>query len=128
MATPDDALDALRRREPIFHRAAFGTTREAFEAMTAPEFWEVGASGSVYSRALVLEVYEARFSDPAYDPMAGLEVTGFAVSEVGGPGSGVWLATYELRQGDRRTRRATVWRETADGWRAAYHQGTVIEG
>jgi hypothetical protein len=125
MATHDDTSDALRRREPIFHRTEFGTTREAFEAMTAPDFWEVGASGSVYSRAVVLEVYEGRFADPAYDPMAGLAVSDFEVREAGG---GVWLATYELRQGDRRSRRVTVWRETAEGWQAAYHQGTVISG
>jgi hypothetical protein len=124
MATHDEALGALHRREPIFHRVEFGTDRDAFEAATAPDFWEVGASGSLYTRDFVLDVCERRFADPAHDPMAGLAISDFAVREAG---SGVWLATYELRQGDRRTRRVTVWRETTDGWQAAYHQGTVIE-
>jgi hypothetical protein len=123
MATFDEALEALRAREPLFHRAEFGTGRAAFEAMTADDFWEVGASGSVYSRALVLGVYETRYADPEYDPMAGLAVSDFTVRETS---AGIWLATYELRQGERRSRRVTVWLETADGWRATYHQGTVI--
>ncbi len=125
MATPDEALEALRRREPIFHRAEFGTSREAFEAITAADFWETGASGSVYSRAFVLEVLEARYAEPDHDPMAGLEVSDFAVREVG---DGIWLATYHLLQGERRTRRVTIWRETPDGWQAVYHQGSVVTG
>src|SRR5581483_1878682 len=37
-------LEELRMREPIFHKRQFGTNRKDFEAMTADEFWEVGAS------------------------------------------------------------------------------------
>ena len=48
-------LDELVRREPIFHRPELGTTRRDFEGMTAPEFWEVGASGRRYSRRYVLD-------------------------------------------------------------------------
>lgn len=51
----DDALEDVREeleaREPIFHHPEFGADREAVEAMTDPEFWEVGASGRRYSRA-----------------------------------------------------------------------------
>jgi hypothetical protein len=42
-------LAELIRREPIFHRAEFGTTRADFEKMTMDDFWEVGASGRRYS-------------------------------------------------------------------------------
>lgn len=123
MHDDDDALEALRRREPVFHRVEFGTTRAAFDAMTAPDFWEVGASGSVYRRDAVLDVLDQRYADPAYDPMAGLEVDDFAVREAA---QGIWLATYWLRQGERQTRRVSVWRRTAEGWQVLYHQGTVI--
>lgn len=51
-----DVLDELRRREPIFHRPEFGSTRADFERMTADDFWEIGASGQLYSRAHVLDV------------------------------------------------------------------------
>lgn len=32
------------QRDPLAHRPEFGTTRADFEAMTAPDFWETGAS------------------------------------------------------------------------------------
>jgi hypothetical protein len=51
-------VTALLAREPLFHRPELGTDRAALEAMTAEDFWEVGASGRVYSRAVVLEVLE----------------------------------------------------------------------
>jgi hypothetical protein len=43
----EDILQQMRSREPIFHRSELGTTRADFERMTAPDFWEVGASGRV---------------------------------------------------------------------------------
>jgi hypothetical protein len=33
----------------------------------------------------------------------------------------------DLQQGQRVTRRATLWRRTAAGWQALYHQGTLVE-
>ena len=54
----------LSEREPIFHRPEYGTTRIAFEAMTAEDFWEVGASGRRYSRQFVLDTLEPRYSEP----------------------------------------------------------------
>jgi len=41
-------LEELIKREPIFHRPEFGTTRADFENMTSPDFWEIGASGRRY--------------------------------------------------------------------------------
>ncbi len=120
---PDRASSDLRDREPIFHRPEHGTTRAAFEAMTAPDYWEVGASGRAYDRATVLDELERRYADPAYDALRGLEVSEFACRDAGGD---VWLATYRLRQGDRETRRLSVWRWTGAGWLLLYHQGTVV--
>ena len=114
---------ALRSREPIFHRPEHGTSQAAWEAMTAPDYWEVGASGAIYDRLSVLAELERRYSDPSYLPLEGMEVTDFACRPVGGD---VWLVTYRLAQGPRLTRRLTVWRRTGEGWVALYHQGTVI--
>src|SRR6185437_2945100 len=47
-------LGELSEREPIFHRAEYGTTRADFEKMTAEDFRETGASGRIYSRRFVL--------------------------------------------------------------------------
>ena len=121
----DAALVAreLRDREPIFHRPEHGSSQADFEAMTVSDYWEVGASGTIYDRQTCLEELERRYSDSTYDPMAGLEVSDFAVREAG---DGVWLATYALRQGERRTRRVSVWRRVGTDWILIYHQGTVI--
>jgi hypothetical protein len=123
--SPDEVTAELRSREPIFHRPEHGTDRAAFEAMTVPDYWEVGASGRIYDRATVLAVLEERYADPGYDPMDGLEVRDFACRALG---ACTWLATYNLRQGERDTRRASVWQRVDGRWVLVYHQGTVISG
>lgn len=111
----------LMRREPIFHRPELGTTRADFEAQTAPDFWEVGASGRRYSRDEVLAALEARHAQPHDDEW---ETSDFRCREIG-PDS--YAVTYVLRQGERITRRLTLWRRDDDGWRILYHQGTIAE-
>jgi len=118
-----DAEAELRALEPIFHRSPPGTSRAQFAAMVADDYWEVGASGTVYRRDEVLDVLERRYADPAYDPMAGLGVSDFACRAAD---ERTWLVTYGLRQDARLTRRLTLWRREGDTWVALYHQGTVI--
>ncbi|MEO8462361.1 MAG: DUF4440 domain-containing protein [Chloroflexota bacterium] len=118
----DEVAIALRAREPIFHRAEFGTSRAVFEAMTASGYWEVGASGTIYDRATVLAVLVERYADPTYVPMAGLELSAFACRPVSGD---TWLVTYQLRQEERRSHRMTLWQLEGDQWIALYHQGTL---
>lgn len=123
MADPDLAvvLEELKRREPIFHRPEWGTTRADFERMTVEDYWEVGASGRVYSRQYVLDELERRYAHPHEDPW---ETKDFQCRALGGDH---FLLTYTLLQGMRVTRRSTVWRQTPDGWKIVYHQGTVVE-
>ena len=59
-----EILEDLKKREPIFHRPELGTTRDVFENMTAPYFWEVGASGQPYSRQYVINTVVDRYMDP----------------------------------------------------------------
>lgn len=116
-------LDQLSAREPIFHRPEFGTTRADFETMTAPEFWEIGASGRVYDRPSVLDVLELRHSIGGNEEH--WDAWGFACRAIG---PDLYLLTYTLRQGrERLTRRSTIWRKDADAWRALFHQGTIIQ-
>jgi|SRR6185503_2891909 len=112
--------DELLRREPLFHRVEFGTTRADYEKMTVPTFWEVGASGRHYTREYILGVLEERNRNPADDPW---EVQDFSCVKIAQDN---YLATYTLVQGVRITRRATIWRRGAEGWQAVYHQGTVV--
>ncbi len=115
-------LDALIDREPIFHRPEFGTTRTDFENMTEPEFWEVGASGRRYSRSYILDTLEKRHASPHEDAW---EARDFHCLEIA-PSN--YLLTYTLQQGDRITRRSTIWRRRGGEWKIVYHQGTLVQG
>jgi hypothetical protein len=128
MTTPrtDPALTGilaeLTAREPIFHRHEFGTTRADFEKMTADAFWEVGASGRVYTRLDVLETLEKRYAHPHADLW---ETADFRCQKLA---PDLYLLTYKLIQDKtRHTRRSTIWQSTAEGWRIVFHQGTIIE-
>ena len=116
-------LEELRPREPIFHVAAFGTTPTDFEQMMAPDYWEVGASGRRYSRPFILKTLED--NPPADAAEAGWRCFDFGLRALGVE---TYLLTYTLHQGDRVTRRATIWQRTSDGWHILYHQGTMVAG
>lgn len=118
----DDVLKALERREPIFHRPEFGTTRRAFEEMTDANFWEVGASGRRYSREYILGVLAQRHSQPHEDVW---ETRGFHCMRLS---ADTFLLTYTLVQNtSRTTRRTSIWRKQNREWKILYHQGTLVE-
>jgi hypothetical protein len=116
-----DVLNQLIKREPIFHRPELGTTRQDFENMTIETFWEVGASGRRYSRKYVIDTLELRHSQRHEDIW---ETTDFHCLEIA-PDN--YLITYTLIQGDRVTRRSTIWRRCETDWKIVYHQGTIVE-
>lgn len=121
MTDVDEAvLTDLISREPLFHRTEFGTSREVFESMTMPDFWEVGASGAVYDREFVWATLERRYVAAEPDEW---ETSDFRLRPLGAE---VFLLTYVLRQGSRVTRRATIWQRSGAAWRAVYHQGTLV--
>lgn len=116
----EQAAEALAAREPIFHRPEFGMTRADFEAMVAPEFWEVGASGRKYSKAFVLHTLENRHSRPVTETYV---VTDFACQELS---PNLYLVTYQLDQTGRLSQRSTIWRYSSGAWQIVFHQGTLI--
>ena len=117
-----EVLAELMQREPIFHRPEFGTTRAEFERMTVSGFWEVGASGSRYSREFVLEELERRHATPQADVW---ETSDFRCQRLA---DDVFLLTYSLLQDRvRLTRRTTIWRRDEDGWKIVFHQGTIVQ-
>jgi hypothetical protein len=118
----EEVLVELSAREPIFHRPEFGTTRADFERMTAEDFWEIGASGRRYTRALVLDELEKRFAAPHED------VWGTSDFQCRRLGEQTYLLTYTLLQDRTRlTRRSTIWEQTGEGWKIVYHQGTIVQ-
>jgi hypothetical protein len=117
-----EILAELSRREPIFHRPEFGTTRADFDKLMVEDYWETGASGRRYSRTVILDELERRFSVPHQDVW---ETSGFHCRRLS---ADTYLLTYTLLQDKvRLTRRATLWQSTPDGWKIVYHQGTIVE-
>jgi len=117
-----EVLAELIRREPIYHRPEFGTSRADFEKMMVEDYWETGASGRRYSRKFVLDELERRLSTPQADVW---ETSDLQCRRLG---EDTYLLTYTLLQNHQRlTRRATIWRKTADGWKIVYHQGTIVQ-
>jgi hypothetical protein len=112
-------IDELKAREPLFHRPELGTTRADFERMIVPEYWETGASGTRYTREFVLDELERRYSGDYRDTW---KTSDFRCDELA---PDLYLLTYTLAQGERLSRRMTIWRHTSEGWKAVYHQGTL---
>ncbi len=114
-------LAELRDLEPIFHRPQYFASSRALAHLMSPQFWEIGASGRRYSRAYVLRTLAQRRARGAADPW---ETSDFHCRALA---PGVFLLTYTLKQGQRVTRRATLWQRRAHQWRILFHQGTVVE-
>jgi hypothetical protein len=117
----DSVLDELKQFEPIFHTQAFGLGRADFERRMSDEYWEVGASGRRYCRAFILDWLEKM--PPVDADVAGWKCRDWGLHEYG---QQTYLVTYTLHQGERVTRRATVWRKSDGCWRILYHQGTIV--
>lgn len=126
LQTDDDlqeVLEALKAREPIFHHPELGTDRATFEAMTGPEFWEVGASGRRYSHEYCIEQTVERYAGEDYEDDR--KTRDFYCRQLGGD---CYLLTYTLvEEASRVTRRSSIWRRDEDQWTIVYHQGTIVE-
>ena len=116
-----EVMAELLCREPLFHREEFGVTREDFEGMTEPSFWEVGASGKRYSREFVIDTLTNRYKNLKRDTW---HIEDFQCQEIA-PHN--FLVTYTLHQGKRLSRRSTIWRKLTGNWKIVYHQGTLVE-
>jgi hypothetical protein len=121
-------LQDLMKREPLFHRRELVNSRDAFERETAEDFWETGASGRRYSREFVWATLKERYesSDKDEFEVELWETRDFHLREIA---PRTYLLTYTLwGQGDRLTRRLTVWQGSVeDGWKVLYHQGTIVD-
>lgn len=117
-------LNQLAMREPIFHHPdKFGKTEQDIEDQMCEEFWEVGASGSAYSKQDVIEALLERYNDSGYQDI--WETSDFKLTQIA-PDN--YLLTYNLIQNKtRRTRRSTIWRKVNGQWKILYHQGTIAQ-
>jgi hypothetical protein len=95
-------LGELVQREPIFHRRAFGTSRDDLEAMTAEDFFEIGASGRIYQRDFVIANLLERYQQPErHDwPCRDFSIRRLAEN--------LYLLNYTLDEPGRTTLRTTI--------------------
>jgi hypothetical protein len=114
-------LDELILREPIFHTPACGITLADFDRLMSSDYCEIGASGRTYTRALILQ--HLAQNPPMDAATAGWQTSDHALRALS---SNTYLFTYNLLQGKRLTRRATLWQHIPTGWQILYHQGTLV--
>ena len=113
-------MDELRTLEPLIYAANSGVPRSAFENRLAHDFWEVGASGRVYTRDFVLSTLDERQKNPREEVWSAYD---FSVRKIE---DSHYLLTYALQQPTRLSRRATLWQMSIEGWKMLYHQGTPV--
>ena len=119
-----EKLEELKLREPIFHHPSrFGKSEDDIISQMCDEFWEVGASGNVYTKQDVIETLIKRYNNPNYQDI--WETKNFALTQIS---SDNYLLTYILIQDKTRiTRRSTIWRNVSGIWKILYHQGTIVD-
>jgi hypothetical protein len=120
-------LNELMACEPLFHRRNIVSCEEDFLRVTTEDFWGIGASGAIYERATVLGVLKMRWeaSDVDEADAGGWTTLDHRVQTIA---DDTFLISYVLDAQGRTTRRTTIWqRSRAQLWRAAFHQGTVVQ-
>lgn len=126
MEATGEIVAELRSREPVFHDEPCEDARDRLERLMVGDFFEIGASGRIYTRENVIERVLSRHEHN--DPAAESEIDDFSVREIG---PHAYIATYTLTLLDghakRISRRASVWTDRAGHWQVLYHQGTLAE-
>lgn len=88
--------------------------------MSVADFWEVGASGRRYSREFVIGSLLNRYNNSFHETW---HIEDFQCRKIADDN---YLVTYTLFQGERPSRRSTLWRRDDSSWKVLYHQGTLI--
>ena len=111
----------MLERERLFICPPPGTDRGTVENLLAEDFIEIGASGGTCTREEGIDILVRRVDDP---PEWQWEIHDYKLRRLS---EDIYLATYVLTLSERKSRRATVWRQENGVWRAAYHQGTIAK-
>ncbi len=95
------------------------TNRAALERWLDPAFTEIGQSGTFWTR-------EAVFADLLSADQAVYETAELTEPRVIELAAGVYLLTYVVQVGERRSRRSSIWRFDGDLPRMVFNQGTPL--
>lgn len=91
---------------------------DAASRLIDPDFIEVGQSGILWTRDAIL----AEFGRTSNPPRVG--VTEMVARPIAAE---LVLLTYISTIDGRRIRRSSIWRESPEGYRVLFHQGTRID-
>jgi hypothetical protein len=112
----DSALERAMHGEHELRGRDVRNSREALEARLDPDFEEIGASGTLWTReSIIVELLSSSAPES--------EVAGMAARHVG---DGIVLVTYATHASDRFVRRSSWWRQNDGRWQCFFHQGTVV--
>jgi hypothetical protein len=109
------AIDGeMRLLEPHVRASA-----DLLEALLDPEFSEIGASGTLWSRAAIISALTGNQGRA----QSGYEVTGMSGTLLA---QGVVHLTFTTSAGGRRAHRSSLWRQSGDRWQIYFHQATPV--
>jgi hypothetical protein len=92
-------------------------SQDRLEALLHPDFIELGSSGSVYDREMIVEMMSQEVSGEVI--IRDFETRNISENTV--------LVTYRsIGQSGDEARRSSLWVKGDDGWRIHFHQGTRI--
>lgn len=113
----DSVQEVIRGERRLLDREVRRSAEE-LNRLLDDEFHEIGASGRLWDRASLIGALSL---EQGLGPVAEIDEI-HAVPL----GTDVVLLTYRARGSNRTSRRSSVWRYRADGWRLVFHQGTVV--
>jgi ribonuclease HI len=98
---------------------AIRTNRAALERWLDPEFTEIGQSGIFWTREAVL-------ADLTSTDQSSYETAELSETRVQELGDGIYLLTYVVEIGKRRSRRSSIYRMRDGESRMVFNQGTPL--
>jgi len=121
MQNKNEVLENLKKLEIFIHWPEFGTTKDQIENLLDYSFCEVGASGKRYGREIILKVLieRAQIENREVWKSENFDCVELATD--------VFLLTYTIYQGERKTERSSIWKKFNSGFKLIYHQGTVAD-
>jgi len=117
-----DLLAHLINLETQLHRQDVRADADALRMLIADDFFEFGVSGTVWTRASVIEALK----DEAFSPREAKDFRLTLLAE------GVALLTYRAHRGATAARpsadslRSSIWRLHEGRWQMVFHQGTAL--
>lgn len=115
-----DVMNELINLELFLHHPGFKIKQKDLEMIIDDNFWEVGASGKVHSRAHALETVVQR----SENPNAMWQTENFYCVEIS---KNNYLLTYMITTGEVVSRRSSIWRRTGNDYKILFHQGTIVQ-